>query len=238
MNDIAKIEHNLPAVERVNKCFEVILPDKSGKIAYNGCERAFNAGDIIVVAPLCRYSLSSLAATHIYLERALLSVKEVLIFSDDENGGVRHAAKQIEAYFTSSAKNSGAVIAALGNLLVSYITLTGKDNLSPVVETVRGDIESNLSNTAYSLEDCIKKLPLNYDYVRKLFKKETGTTPHEYLLSRRMELARGLIVSGLSNRYSSYSVSQIAEACGFAEPLYFSRVFKKYYGVAPSEYGK
>ncbi|MDE6597102.1 MAG: helix-turn-helix transcriptional regulator [Clostridia bacterium] len=238
MNDITKIEHNLPLGERINKCFEVILPDKDSKINFAQGGRTYKAGDIIVVAPLCKYSLSSPAATHIFLERALLSVKDVLIFRDDENGGVKHAAMQAEAYMRSTAKNSGAVLAALGNLLVSYITLTGKETSSPVVETVKGDIESNLTNVTYSLEDSLKKLPLNYDYVRKLFKKETGATPHGYLLSRRMELARGLIISGLSNRYSAYTVSQIAEACGFAEPLYFSRVFKKYYGVAPSEYGK
>jgi AraC-like DNA-binding protein len=40
----------------------------------------------------------------------------------------------------------------------------------------------------------------------------------------------------MSNRYSEYTVSQIAEACGYSDPLYFSRVFKKYFGVAPSEY--
>ncbi|MDE7087024.1 MAG: AraC family transcriptional regulator, partial [Clostridia bacterium] len=31
-------------------------------------------------------------------------------------------------------------------------------------------------------------------------------------------------------------VSQVAEACGFAEPLYFSRVFKKHFGVAPNDF--
>ena len=110
------------------------------------------------------------------------------------------------------------------------------ENFSPVVKTVRADIERGISDCTYSLEDSLKRLPLNYDYVRKLFKKETGATPHEYLLHERMKLAQGLILGGMSNRYSEYTVSQIAEACGYSDPLYFSRVFKKYFGVAPSEY--
>ena len=61
---------------------------------------------------------------------------------------------------------------------------------------------------------------------------------HEYLISARMQLAARLILSGMSNQYSRYSVTQMAEMCGFAEPLYFSRVFKKYFGTPPSEYGK
>ena len=72
--------------------------------------------------------------------------------------------------------------------------------------------------------------------MRKLFKKETGVTPHEYLTRARMRRAKEIILSGVTNRYSEYTVTQIAEACGFAEPLYFSRVFKKYFGVSPSRY--
>ena len=94
-----------------------------------------------------------------------------------------------------------------------------------------------MSDSSFRLDDAIKTLPLNYDYVRKLFKSETGVTPREYLLNERMKLARELILSGVTNRYSEYTVSQIAEACGFSEPLYFSRVFKKFYGVPPTEYG-
>ena len=73
--------------------------------------------------------------------------------------------------------------------------------------------------------------------MRKLFKKEVGVSPSDYLLKERMSLAQQLISGGVTNRFSSYTVSQIAEACGFSEPLYFSRVFKKYFGVSPSEYG-
>ena len=51
-----------------------------------------------------------------------------------------------------------------------------------------------------------------------------------------MERAQTIILSGVTNRYSDYTVTQIAEACGFSEPLYFSRVFKKHFGVAPSYY--
>ena len=40
------------------------------------------------------------------------------------------------------------------------------------------------------------------------------------------------------NQYSNYSVSQIAEACGYPEPLYFTRVFTAYYGKPPSEFMK
>lgn len=133
----------------------------------------------------------------------------------------------------------GAVLSSLGDLLVGYINFAfGGETKTPVVANLAAEIEKNTCDALFSVEDCIRKLPLNYDYVRKLFKKETGVTPHEYLVNLRMERARAIISGGVANRYSKYSVSQIAEACGFAEPLYFSRVFKKYFGVSPSEYIK
>jgi AraC-like DNA-binding protein len=51
--------------------------------------------------------------------------------------------------------------------------------------------------------------------MRKLFKKEVGATPHEYLLGLRMRRAQTLISSGVSSGYGVLTVAQIAESCGF-----------------------
>ena len=109
---------------------------------------------------------------------------------------------------------------------------------SPVVKALMESIELNFGDQTYSLENAIRALPLNYDYIRKLFLKETGATPREYLEQKRMERARDIILSGATNRYSEFTVSQIAEACGkkivngvsmlfyqayYAECIYFDR---------------
>ena len=195
-------------------------------------------GEVKVVPPYSE-SAEEVDGLRVFIEQPVTPVKSVCILRGSEAEGVRQAAEQAAVFFGQGGK-SRAVLDALGNLLISYINhyLGDGKEYSPVVKLVLADIDKNVSNGTYSLEDALKKLPLNYDYVRKLFKKETGATPHEYLVSERMRLAASLISSGVSNRYSDYTVSQIAEACGFSEPLYFSRVFKKYYGVAPSEYGK
>lgn len=228
-----------------NRYFELIVPARCGRgtvTEANGAAHRLDGGEITVIPPFCSRSEINCGKgdIHVLIERALLPVKEVITVNDVENEGIRHAAVQAVKYYTSDCDRKDIVLTALGNLLVSYIifTLGEGAKFSPIVEIVRADIEGNISNTTYSLEDGLKKMPLNYDYIRKLFKKETGLTPHEYLISRRMELALTLLTSGFSNRYSNYSVSQVAEACGFAEPLYFSRVFKKYYKKSPSDYLK
>lgn len=197
-----------------------------------------NNETVTAIPPNTAYDFSD-GGLCVLIDRALLPFKEITVVNDDKNGGILHAARQAEAYLHGSLTKKETVLSALGGLIVGYLTAFAEsDGYSPVTRQILTDIEKNVSNTTFFLEDYVKTLPLNYDYVRKVFKKEVGATPHEYLIRQRMELAAGLLTSGISNRYSAYSVSQIAEACGFADPLYFSKVFKKYYGVAPASYGK
>lgn len=184
---------------------------------------------VIAVPPYCNYG-GKTDGLRALIDQPVMPVKKTVVFADD--GEIKHAVRQAEKFL--KLKGNDSVLQALGNLLVSYVNFySGDGKFSPVVELVREDVSKNLSNPAYALDDFIKKLPLNYDYVRKLFQKETGLTPRAYLEGQRMELAANLISSGVTNKYSNYSVSQIAEACGYLEPLYFSRVFKNHFGVSP-----
>lgn len=143
-----------------------------------------------------------------------------------------------EAVLRFGGRSGGAVLSALGQLIVAYVCEGYPERLHPVTKMLKADIEKNFADGAFSADAAIAKLPLNRDYVRKLFKKEIGVTPHDFLNGLRMQRAKALILSGISNSYSHYTVSQIAEACGFAEPLYFSRAFKKFFGVSPMQYAE
>ena len=63
----------------------------------------------------------------------------------------------------------------------------------------------------------------------RLFKRCYGITPHQYLVEKRLILAKKLLVSGAT----------VIDACnhiGFDSPNTFSATFKKYTGVRPSDY--
>lgn len=227
---VSAIESAGGSSQTSNKNFEIILPRENCVLMCGG-EKQLSRGQIAVVPPLTARAVRG-AATFIMIEQALLPFKEIVIINDDD-GSVARAAERAVKYFGRGDKGLNE---ALGGLITAYITaFSGKVKFSPVVETIRTEIRAKVSDSSFSLEDCIKKLPLNYDYVRKLFKRETGITPHEFQTECRMKLARCIIESGIGNKYSNYSVAQIAEACGFSDPLYFSRVFKKFYGVSPSQ---
>jgi len=59
-----------------------------------------------------------------------------------------------------------------------------------------------------------------------------GYSPHAYLIKVRLERAKELLIT------TSFNVSEISFAVGYENPLYFSRMFKKYTGVSPANYKK
>ncbi len=68
-------------------------------------------------------------------------------------------------------------------------------------------------------------------YVSSLFKKEMGMSVTEYITICRMKRAAELL-----NQNHDLGLTAISEQVGYTDPYYFSRCFKKYYGVTPSKF--
>ena len=82
-----------------------------------------------------------------------------------------------------------------------------------------------------SLDQLAKNVFMSPSYICKLFKQEIGESPINYLIRLRMEKARELLLT-----QTSYSIKKIACLVGYEDIYQFSKLFKKYYGVAPSYY--
>ena len=91
-------------------------------------------------------------------------------------------------------------------------------------------------NQNYSKEIVIEKYAEEHnfrtDWFTRGFKHYTGVTPMQYILSLRMTNAQYLLEQTNSN------VTEIANIVGYDNPLYFSRLFKKHFGVSPAQYRK
>ncbi|MBD5084870.1 MAG: helix-turn-helix transcriptional regulator [Clostridiales bacterium] len=70
----------------------------------------------------------------------------------------------------------------------------------------------------------------NASYLSTLFKRETGASVSEYILSKRIEAAKNML------KFSEYSCSEIAATLAFSSQSHFSRVFKKQTGYTPKAY--
>ena len=98
-----------------------------------------------------------------------------------------------------------------------------------VMEKAKEYIRENFRKDL-TLDEVSKVVDISPYYFSKLFKQETGENFIEYLTKVRMKNAEELL------KDSSYSIKEICAASGYGDPNYFSRIFKKYEGVTPSEY--
>ncbi len=103
---------------------------------------------------------------------------------------------------------------------------------SLIKDTIR-IIDDNIGNEKLSLRWIAGTiLYTNVDYLGKIFKKETGKNFSHYVMEKRMELAKELIMDGTKDR-----IYEVAEKVGYgSNSQYFSQVFKKYTGISPLEY--
>ena len=154
--------------------------------------------------------------------------------ADNSEGHLRAAFTQMLFYGQAEIERGGLILSALGDLIASYM-LAYRDSarFSPPVEKLRSVIIWNYADPGFALDQAIRALPFHYDYLRKIFKRETGQTPLEYMTRLRMKKAERML-SGMPDM--DFSVAEIAALCGYDNPLYFSRVFKKHFGASPTAY--
>lgn len=91
-------------------------------------------------------------------------------------------------------------------------------------------LEEHLGDTSLKIEDCADAVCLSRSAFYSKVKSIVGMTPIDFVHHIRMQRATELIIK------SNYNFSQIAYMVGFADPKYFSRSFKKEFGMTPSEY--
>lgn len=93
-------------------------------------------------------------------------------------------------------------------------------------------IHEHYSDKSLTVNFLAQRANMSDTYFRKLFVKQFFKTPLKYINSLRIECAVELLMSGY------YSVSEVADKCGFDSQNYFSNVFKKITGKTPSKYKK
>jgi AraC-like DNA-binding protein len=100
-----------------------------------------------------------------------------------------------------------------------------KRRLNLALDYIQAHLDSGIL-----LEDLAGAVGLSPFHFAKLFKLSTGSTPHQYVLQRRLERAMELL------RSSEATLSEIALESGFADQSHFANVFRRFMGVTPSRY--
>lgn len=208
----------------------------SGELVFDGGVLPYTANEIAVIPPnLPHANRSGAGFTNIHLTMAdmPLDAAEPEIIPADGNGFLRNAFFAALYYAGGTFAGSAFLLPLYGQLIATSLTVRQPHRLrSDIVSHIETNILQNYADSAYDLNAYLRELPFNAEYLKKLFKKETGRTPLQFLTDTRLKSAAG----SLALYENRENISEVARLCGFANPLYFSRLFKKKYGVSPREY--
>ena len=115
-------------------------------------------------------------------------------------------------------------------LALAYDENKIRKTVHPIVEKALQLIEDGYLRKNYTIGELASDLHISEVYLRRLFHQETGVSPKQYLLHRRIQKAMSL----LGTDY--FSIADISSQCGFSDPKHFSVAYKKITGKTPTEY--
>lgn len=83
-----------------------------------------------------------------------------------------------------------------------------------------------------TIKDLAELVYVSESYLIRRFRQKTGQTPIQYINSLRIEAAKRLLAT------KEMTIEDISQSVGYGSAKYFTRLFKKYLGVSPSDFRK
>ena len=189
-------------------------------------------GELVAIPPNTRYRITAsdtYADIRVQLSQPSFPCTDVFSIDDHPHQHLRPLFEQLLHFYGTDA---ALLLDSIGDTIANHIVvLHGKAEQTAPVKQICDLISKHYDDPKFALDVAIHQLPFHYDCLRKLFKKKMGVTPHEYLTGLRIKKARVLLSTTCSRELT---VSEIAHLCGYDDPLYFSRTFKKYQGISPA----
>lgn len=228
------------------------LDEGFGKLTIENDNIEVNAGDLIIINSNVGHTL--------HLDKSISNVKylgfgiesvSIAGLDDDESKSInyfhidnRNKALRFEDYFEDihreyksndifarSLANATATTLVI-NLLRKYrkdITIKRDKKVNRQIDYIKSYIDSNYSEDI-KLEDLSAMAYMNKFHLISEFKQSYRITPIEYLILKRIEIAKSLLIS------TNHSMEEISAMVGFNSQSYFNQVFKKKAGQTPSQF--
>lgn len=206
----------------------------SGRYLMNGTESPVNSGDIFVSR--AGYATSYVADetdpfTYIWVSFECTDTFAALLTEDVFSAPWAHSifqriisANQTEAAELSICAQLFEFFAQL-SAIQSSRTAHKEDYVSRAINYIQINFAEPIQ-----LSEIAAALGLSRNYFCRLFKKQVGLSPQEYLVTYRLETAAKLLTEqGLSQK-------EAATRVGYPDVYTFSRMFKRKFGIPPGEY--
>ena len=130
----------------------------------------------------------------------------------------------------SEARMLGRLYLFLGELM-AHASVGRTTTARQYVDKAAAFISRNFSRDI-GVRDVADFVGVSESHLYRVFSAELGMAPAQFLIRCRIQEAASLL------RNTSLSVGEVAVSCGFRDPLYFSRVFRRIEGISPREYAR
>ena len=167
------------------------------------------------------------------IELLLLCMHKISIGENNQTNGIRRDNLFDRLDKISSYDGLKAYILDVYQAACSECSQKGEKKAQKTPERVKevvSYIEQHYQEEELSVENIAKEFYINYNYLCVLFKKHMGITINDFITETRMQKALEMMYNG------AFVVQEIAELAGYTNVNYFSKCFKKKFGMPPSQY--
>ena len=103
----------------------------------------------------------------------------------------------------------------------------------PFMERVMEIMEQNYTNSEFGVQEFCDALGMSRSVASKHLNAEVGAPAGQFIRNYRLNMAKEMLSAKTGNR----NITEVAYRVGFNDPKYFTRCFKKAFGMSPSSYG-
>lgn len=229
------------SLDRIAECYELSFYIRgNGSVHIDGTDYAVHYGDIRFSRPgTYLKSIPHYDCYTIYFDfgRSYEVCHNPLLDGIPDyfhiGGELRGLFEEILAVYTSGGLTAPVKQnALLLDLLVRlFDSIYSRRKYCAAVEQCIAYMEEHFADDM-TLEELGERFGYSRLHLLRLFKKDTGATPHDFLTALRLNHAKHLLI------YTEQSLPEIAAACGFGSDAHFKTLFKKKIGFTPGHYRK
>lgn len=121
------------------------------------------------------------------------------------------------------------ILNSISNSSGQSIEISNNNQNNKFLNRLREVVKNNMSNTEFGKEQFAMEMNVSTSLLYKKIKALTDQSPTDFIKTVRLEYAMQLL------KTREYNITEVSEMCGFASAGYFSTVFKRQYGISPSE---
>ncbi len=241
MNDIIYVgKHTLTysVTKHLHSHWELIYcTGGSGEMSFSDRTLRYEEDSLTVIPPMLphvNHGTRGFTNIHIVLANPSFNTDVPIVISGLKNGFMRDAFSAAFYFYSGSGAERGTLLPIYGQLIAAMLEtmISGNEDSNEVVHQIIDTILKNYPDPNFDLNSCLESFSFSTEYLKRIFKQEAGMTPRQYLMEMRLDNAAKILAVG----DESQNISQIARQCGFQDPLYFSKLFKRKYGVSPKYY--